>query len=161
MRQNLDFRHYDSAEYLKLAKKSMRRSKRLAHQNKQFTDAHVDTENTSLLEEEDLETMEGLSMSEVSHDKLDLSEQNFNDSTVSKSMQSPGITSDQTVDSSSTASEASSESSSSESSDSESSDSDNEMVKKASSADDIIEANSDKIKESSELRGSSDKSENK
>jgi hypothetical protein len=76
-------------------------------------------------------------------------------------MQSPGITSDQTVDSSSTASEASSESSSSESSDSESSDSDNEMVKKASSADDVIEANSDKIKESSELRGSSDKSENK
>jgi hypothetical protein len=72
MRQNLDFRRYDSVEYLKLAKKSMRRLKQLAHQNKQFTDAHVDTGNTSLLEEEGLETMEVLSMSEVSHDKLDL-----------------------------------------------------------------------------------------
>ena len=166
MRQNLDFRRYDYDEYLKLAKKSIRRSKRLAKQNKLLTDAHVDAENTSVLEEEELETLEGLSMLEVSHDKLDLSEQNFNDSTVNKSVQAPGITSDQTVDSSSTVSKASSESSSSESSsessDSESSDSDNETVKKASPPDDVIEeVNSDKIKESSELRDSSDKSENK
>jgi len=166
IRQNLDFRRYDYDEYLKLAKKSIRRSKRLAQRNKLLTDAHVDAENTSVLEEEELETLEGLSMSEVSHDKLDLSEQNY-DSTVNKSVQAPGITSDQTVDSSSTASKASSESLSSESSsesssDSESSDSDNETVKKASSPDDVVEeVNSDKIKESSELRDSSDKSENK
>lgn len=167
MRQNLDFRRYDHDEYLKLAKKSIRRSKLLAQQNKLLTDAHVDAESTSVLEEEDLETLEGLSMSEVSHDKLDLSDENFNDLTVNKSMQAPGITSDQTADSSSTISKASSESSSSESSsessDSDSSDSDNETVKKASSADGVVEeVNSDNIKESSELQhDSSDKSENK